>query len=80
MNTNLKSVSYPEAPIGTRIAAACAAFVISASLLGGLFGLFEMHSEDAMIGRAAQVPAAATVVVDASNKAQVAGVKNTTRS
>jgi hypothetical protein len=78
MNMNLNAAVYPEAPIGTRIAAACAAFVVSASLLGGLFGLFEMHSEDAMIAKA-QVAAAATIVVDASSKVQVVSTKNAVR-
>jgi hypothetical protein len=78
MNANLRAVSYPEAPIGTRIAAAFAAIMISATLFGGLLGLFEMQSENVMSAKA-QVPAAATVVVDASKKAQVASVKNTAR-
>jgi hypothetical protein len=78
MNANLKSVSYPEVPKGPRLAAALAAVAISASIFGGLLGLFEWQSESAMFAKA-QVPAASTFVVDASKKAQVAGVKNTAR-
>ena len=66
MNTTFRSeLEYPKLPVGPRIAAAFAAAVVSASLIGSVLGLFDRQSHDAILARTA-TPASPTAVVDSS--------------
>lgn len=67
MNTTYlrHAAGYPRSSLRLRFAIAFFAVVVSATLVGGVLGLFEMQSDAAMIAKLS-VPAAATVVVEAT--------------